>query len=134
MWNCQCLDKRVYLIMIFVVDDDEIMAECVARACGEVEVVTYADGLAVMRAIADGVMPELIFLDIMLTGPDGFTLLHEMVSYMDTASVPVVIVTSLDEIKGRNLSMYGVVGVLEKDTMRPAEIREYVRQYCKGGR
>ena len=34
MWNCLVLNKRVYFEMIFIIDDDEIMAECVARAAG----------------------------------------------------------------------------------------------------
>ena len=42
--------------------------------------------------------------------------------------IPVVIVTSL-ELSGRDLSDYGVVGVLSKETMRPEEMMEYVLKY-----
>ena len=69
-----------------------------------------------------------MFLDILLTGPDGFTLLNEMVSYEDTAQIPVVLITSL-ELKNRDLASYGVVGVLEKETMRPEDVRRYVEKY-----
>ena len=116
--------------MIFVIDDDEIMRGCIARACGEgVEVREFADGIAAMAAISDDVLPELIFLDILLDGPDGFTFLNEMVSYTDTARVPVVIVSSLD-FGERDLSEYGVVGVLMKEKMQPQEILAYVRKYA----
>ena len=114
--------------MIFVIDDDEIMRGCIVRACGDVEVREFGDGVAAMGAIAEGVMPDLMFLDILLDGPDGFTLLNEMVSYVDTAQVPVVVVTSLD-LAGRDLAAYGVVGVLTKDTMRPEDVQRYVREY-----
>ena len=117
--------------MIFVIDDDEIMRECIERACGEgVEVRGFADGLTAMAVIGEGVIPDLIFLDILLVGPDGFTFLNEMVSYADTAKVPIVVVTSLD-LNARDLTAYGVVGVLEKEKMRPQEVRAYVRKYAE---
>lgn len=115
--------------MIFVIDDDIVMAKCVARACGTNQVRIFTNGVEAMAAIADGMVPKLIFLDVLLDGPDGFTFLNELMSYDDTAVVPVVIVTSL-ELDGRDLSDYGVVGVLLKDEMRPEEVREYAKQYA----
>lgn len=113
--------------MIYVIDDDEIMAECIVRAVGK-DVKIFTDAYAAMMAISGGELPEMIFLDILLTGPDGFTFLNELVSYTDTAKVPVVIVSSLD-FGDKDLSAYGVVGVLNKDKMTPQEIKEYVEQY-----
>ncbi len=51
-------------------------------------------------------------------------------SYNDTAKIPVVIVTSLD-INKNSLATYGVVGMLNKEIMRPEDIRGYVEQYSK---
>lgn len=116
--------------MIFVVDDDEIMAECIARAIPGRDVKIFSNAIEAMNEISAGAIPDLIFLDILLDGPNGFTLLNELVSYSDTAKIPVVIVSSLD-FKGEDLSVYGVVGVLEKEKMRPEEIYRYVRKYTK---
>ncbi len=113
--------------MIFVIDDDEIMAECVARATGK-ETKIFADAYAAMAAI-DEELPEMIFLDILLTGPDGFTFLNELVSYSDTAKVPVVITSSLN-LGDSDLSGYGVVGILNKAEMLPEDVRRYVERYC----
>lgn len=134
--------------MIYVIDDDEIMAECIARACktkglkkvdqirdkvidrsSEREVRMFTNGIEAMAAISGGELPKLIFLDILLDGPDGFTLLHELVSYADTAQVPVVVVSSL-ELPAEELTPYGVVGVINKDKMTPREVREYVARYA----
>ena len=71
----------------------------------------------------------MIFLDILLDGPDGFTFLNELVSYTDTAKIPVVIISSLD-LSDKDLSVYGVVGVLDKAEMVPKDIKRYARQYC----
>lgn len=119
--------------MIFVIEDDEIMRECIVRACGEgASVREFSNGVAAMNAIAEGELPDLIFLDILLDGPDGFTFLNEMVSYVDTAKVPIVIVTSLD-LKGQDLSGYGVVGVISKDEMRPQDVQSYVWEWSDAG-
>lgn len=115
--------------MIFVIDDDGIMAECIVRAADK-EAQIFFNAIEAMQEITRGTIPELIFLDILLDGPDGFTFLNELISYEDTAKIPVVIVSSLDFSKN-DLSTYGVVGVLNKDTMDPKEIRSYVKQYTK---
>lgn len=114
--------------MIFVIDDDAVMANCIKKSCGEREVMIFGDGIAAMNALDDRGLPSLIFLDILLTGPDGFTFLNELVSYSDTAKIPVVVITSL-ELGTKDLSAYGVVGVLNKETMMPREIGDYAKKY-----
>ena len=115
--------------MIFIIDDDKIMAECIARAFKKPAKI-FTNALEAMDAISEGELPELIFLDILLDGPDGFTFLNELISYDDTMKIPIVIVSSLD-FKERDLSVYGVVGVLNKEKMVPKEIRRYVDEYTK---
>ena len=103
------------------------MAECIAKAVQnaagpEVEIQIFQNAIEAMQAIAgvDASEIKMIFLDIMLDGPDGFTFLNELVSYSDTAKIPVVIVTAL-KIKA-DLSDYGVVAILDKSTMQPDDI------------
>lgn len=115
--------------MIFIVDDDEVMAECIARAT-ERETEIFASAIDAMNAIINGRMPKMIFLDILLDGPDGFTLLNEMVSYEDTARIPIIVVSSLN-LEGKDLSEYGVVKILQKEKMTPREIKECVEQYAE---
>ena len=113
--------------MIFVIDDDEIMARCIGRATQR-KFRVFRDGIAAMEAIENGELPELIFLDILLNGPDGFTFLNELISYEDTAKIPVVVVSSLKFSK-RQLAAYGVVAVLDKDEMRPEGILELAEEF-----
>lgn len=115
--------------MIFIIEDDKVMAECIARACAGYDVWMFSNAIEAMDVISGGEMPKLIFLDIMLEGPDGFTFLNELVSYTDTAKIPIVVVSSLD-FKDVDLSVYGVVGILNKDTMLPEDIKEYASKYC----
>lgn len=115
--------------MIFIVDDDELMAECLERYCDGRKTKIFSNAIEAMSAIDDE-KPSLIFLDILLDGPDGFTFLHELASYEDTARIPVVIVSSLDLSK-YDLSIYGVKGILNKDSMTPQEVKKYVNEFAE---
>ncbi len=114
--------------MIFVIDDSREMAECIARAT-KAKVKIFGNAIDAMEALEEG-LPDLIFLDILLDGPDGFTFLNELTSYSDTMKIPVVIVSSLD-FSQSVLDEYGVVGVLNKDTMVPEDIYNYAKRYAK---
>lgn len=113
--------------MIFIIEDDRTFANCLKRYLGERKSKIFSNIIDAIRHI-DEELPDLIFLDIMLTGPDGFTLLNELASYPDTAKIPVVIVSSLN-FQNVDLSIYGVVGVLNKDNLTPKEVTDYVKRY-----
>ena len=115
--------------MIYVIEDDEIMAECIAAPCRKSgqEVRIFHDAVAAVNALNDN-LPSLIFLDILLTGPDGFTFLNEIVSYEDTAKIPVVVVSSLN-FENQDLSHYGIKRILKKDTMTPNDIKNCLKEF-----
>ncbi|MBQ3306507.1 response regulator [Candidatus Saccharibacteria bacterium] len=113
--------------MIFIIDDDHEMAECIARAVRPNEARIFKDTIAAISALDEGELPSLIFLDILLDGPDGFTFLNELSSYSDTAKIPVVIISSLN-LAQKSLENYGVVGVLDKAMMTPKDIQKFVKR------
>lgn len=101
--------------LAYVIEDNEIMSELFSRYLrGVCEVKVFHDAISAIQNISADA-PDMIFLDVLLTGPDGFTFLNEIVSYEDTAKIPVVIVTSLD-IKADSLKNYNVVKILRKDS------------------
>lgn len=116
--------------MILVVDSDEVFGECVL---GILEKNGFNGHLSKNAILAINDIseeaPELVFLDPILTGPDGFTFLNEMASYADTMNVPVVIVSEKD-FSDFDLSEYNVVGCLDKNKLKPEEILDYVREYA----
>lgn len=117
--------------MLYILEDNPIMAECISAAITRVnntqDVKIFSDTISAIESL-NTTLPDLIFLDILLTGPDGFTFLNELASYRDTAQIPIVIVSTLD-FQGQDLSAYGVVGILNKETMTPADIISYVQKY-----
>lgn len=113
--------------MIYIIEDDKTFAKCLELFCRPKATKTFDNVIDAIDLI-DKQFPDLIFLDIMLTGPDGFTFLNELASYQDTAKIPIVIVSSLN-FENRDLSIYGVVGILNKDTLTPKEIKKYAERY-----
>ncbi len=132
----------------FIIEDDPIMAECIARACSRIvpptsqspdnpktdsqsiispapKIQIFSDTVSAINALDDG-LPDLILLDVLLNGPDGFTFLNEIISYPDSARIPVIIITSLN-LSPRRLSHYGVRAILNKETMTPAEIQTVIQ-------
>ena len=115
--------------MIYIIEDNELMAECIADACKGHELKIFHEAVSAISEMSDE-NPDLIFLDVLLTGPDGFTFLNEIMSYEDSSKIPIVIVSSLD-LSRLNLKSYGVVEVLNKDTMLPKDIKRLAGQYAK---
>lgn len=113
--------------LAYVIEDNEIMSELFSRyLCGVCEVKVFHDAISAIQNISADA-PDMIFLDVLLTGPDGFTFLNEIVSYEDTAKIPVVIVTSLD-IKADSLKNYNVVKILRKDSLIPDDMKDIARE------
>lgn len=118
-------------MVIFILEDDPVMAECFALAastCGldcPITIRTFADALTATAALAEQ-LPDLILLDVLLTGPDGFTFLNELISYQDTAAIPVIIISSLD-LQAEDLAPYGVKATLRKDLMTPQDLQAAIR-------
>ena len=111
--------------LIYIIEDEPIMADCIASAImgiaeGSNDIAVFNDGVSAMEAVNER-LPDVILLDIMLTGPNGFAFLNEMISYPDTAKIPVILISSLDLSK-RDLSHYGVVQTLDKAKMTPEDI------------
>ncbi len=116
--------------MIFIIDDDEMFADCIKSAIKKhnknIEIKTFTNALDAMNCLDD--LPDLIFLDILLPGPDGFTFLNELASYSDTAKIPIILVTSL-QLPETDLSIYGVRAILNKEKMKPEEVIAYVKRF-----
>lgn len=117
---------------IYIIEDDPIMAGCVARAIRtlpeEFAIETFSNAIAAMSALSDcpDDLPDLILLDVLLDGPDGFTLLHELSSYDDTAEIPIIFVTTI-HFNPADLAVYNVREILYKDQMTPTKIAEAVQ-------
>ena len=115
---------------ILILEDDPAMAACfrfnLAALAPDLDIATCSDAVAAISDLS-ATLPDLILLDVLLPGPDGFTFLNELASYSDTAAIPVILISSLD-LRAQDLSHYGVRAIFSKDTLTPAALQRTARE------
>lgn len=115
---------------ILILEDDPAMAACfrfnLAAIAPGLDIATCSDAVAAISDLS-AALPDLILLDVLLPGPDGFTFLNELASYSDTAAIPVILISSLD-LRAQDLSHYGVRAIFSKDTLTPAALQRTARE------
>ena len=91
---------------VLVVDDDCEMAALLGRiiACEGMDADLVHDGAAAIASIA-GAPPDLVLLDVMLPGENGFEVCRRLKNDPLTALIPVVLVTALEDRESRVLGI-----------------------------
>lgn len=114
---------------IVVVEDDEWLAEHYLRVLRRSGYEVYHAPHAVAAIdVIDKVQPDVIILDVLLTGTNALALLHELKSHEDLASIPIVLATNLaDQIQMDDVASYGVKRILDKASMHPEDIDVAIR-------
>ena len=112
---------------IFIIEDDpdfaEIYQKHLKRNFPEIPLQIFYNAIeanAVFSEPSEEELPSLIILDVLLTGPDGFTLLNELLSYPETSQIPVLLISSLN-LGQMSLHAYNVRAILNKETFTPAD-------------
>ncbi|MCI0402321.1 MAG: response regulator, partial [Acidobacteria bacterium] len=87
---------------VLIVDDEEATRLVLSRLLGgaEFEVITAA-GAAEARAIADEQPPDILLLDVMMPGQNGFEFCRELKHDARTRLIPVVLLTGLSRRSDR---------------------------------
>jgi len=96
--------KDVSDCTILVVDDNETNVDILVDTLGEIyDVAVAMDGLSALEAVEEN-PPDLILLDIMMPGMDGYEVCQRLKANQKTRKIPVIFVTAkvqvADEIKG----------------------------------
>jgi len=91
-------DSLTFIMTILYVDDDaddrQIFKEALAGIDPHHLCVTARDGLDALSRLAEGPLPDVIFLDINMPLMDGKTCLRELRSHRQTANIPIVMFTT----------------------------------------
>jgi serine/threonine protein kinase len=118
---------------VLVVDDNAAVRQVMAGALASqgYRASTAADGREALELLRRGPLPDLILLDLKMSGMDGWEFLRERRHDAALTAVPVIIVSALDEEQARVMAL-GVAGHLQK----PVELEELgaaVRQHAGKG-
>ena len=122
---------------IFIIEDDpdfaEIYQKHLMRNFPEIPLQIFYNAIeanAAFSELSERELPALIILDVLLTGPDGFTLLNELLSYPETSQIPVLLISSLN-LGQMSLQAYNVHAILNKETFTPADFVNQVQDILK---
>jgi len=116
---------------VMIVEDDRDVREA-AVALLEVDGLRVAEaenGAEALSALAEGLRPKVIVLDMMMPLVDGEKFLKARRLDPDVASIPVVIFSALQKIPP-DLSESRVVAILSKPA-EPQRFVRIVREHCR---
>ena len=87
---------------ILVVDDEQDILDLVSTNLQRVgyTVITAPDGIAALNVARKG-RPDLIVLDLMLPGKDGFTVIKELRQDAEMRRIPVLMLTAKGEVSDK---------------------------------
>jgi len=116
---------------ILVADDDRINTLIIANALkGEFEVVEAATGAEALERVAAGDI-DLVLLDVVMPGLNGFEICRRLKDDPATADIPVIFVTSLEESAEETQGFaVGAVDYIMKP-IRPPIVRARVRTHVE---
>ena len=118
---------------IFIIEDDKFLRDLMSeKLVGEgFEVSSAINGEVGTKKIEE-LKPDLILLDLILPGMDGFEVLSQIKNTPEISQIPVVILSNLgqkeDIERGLNL---GAIDYLIKAHFTPKEIIEKVKNILK---
>jgi len=119
---------------ILLVEDDKFLRELIAkklRSTGEYEVTEAIDGEDGV-AKAKEIKPELVLLDLILPGIDGFGVLAKIKEDPDTSQAPVIILSNLSQQDEVDKALkLGAADFLIKAHFVPGEIIEKIKVLLK---
>ena len=119
--------------LICVIEDDDALREVYQYSLeDEFDCRCFNDGESFFEAIVENTAPDLIILDIMLPGDDGFTILSRLKEDRKTAHIPVIMASAKDEeaskVRGLNMGADDYIskpfGILELIARIKANLRK----------
>ncbi|MEX2584607.1 MAG: PAS domain S-box protein [Gemmatimonadota bacterium] len=121
---------------ILIVDDDPAALDLLAvHLEGIASTVLRASGGEAAIAIARQERPDLILLDLMMPQVSGFDVVAALHEQPDTATIPIVVVTSGDVTAADRDRLNGhVKAILEKASFDPGQLTNEVRRAMSGRR
>ncbi len=114
---------------ILVVDDAEVNIEILIEFLGgEYDVVTATDGPQALDITATA-PPDIILLDVVMPGMDGFEVCRRLKSDEKTADIPIIFITALEEVAAetRGLAL-GAIDFITKP-FNPGVVRARVANH-----
>lgn len=110
---------------VLLIEDDQWLADSyqvMLKAQG-INVRQVSTGHEAMQLIEKD-RPAVIVADVLLGDHTSITLFHELQSYEDTRTIPVILCTTLAQTSFNDVELkaYGIEAVLDKATLTPEKL------------
>jgi CheY-like chemotaxis protein len=114
---------------IFIVEDDAFLGNILSqRIASETnDLLLFNNGEDVLKAI-DKNIPDLILLDVLLPGMDGFKVLEAIRGNEKTKHIPVLIVSNTNQLENEDRAKKLGAQFLLKALVTPFEIVEHAKK------
>jgi CheY-like chemotaxis protein len=113
---------------ILIIDDDKWIADSYRDSLANLKVnVRIAKNICDALELIDKDVPDLIIMEILLSGFSAFSLINELRSYADTMSIPIIFCSNfINEHIIKNAKYYGVCSLLDKSKVTPNILRSEI--------
>jgi len=115
---------------ILLVEDDRFLRELIAKKIksANYEVIEAIDGESAAIKVKE-LKPDLVLLDLILPGIDGFGILAKMKEDLATSQIPVIILSNLSQQEEVDKALkLGAADFLIKAHFVPGEIIEKIKK------
>lgn len=85
---------------ILIVDDDNTYRKMLSGIFSDYQITTSSDGKEALEELQD-LTPDIIILDVMMPGMDGYEVCKNIRAMPHTASTPVIFYSSMESLEGR---------------------------------
>lgn len=116
---------------VLVIEDDDQIARVylIKFKQAGIDVVSAVDGEEGLKKMTDE-KPDLVFLDLMLPGKDGFWVLEEKSKLPDLKKIPVLVLSNLGQEQDRKRALgLGATDYLVKADLSIKEVMDEAKKY-----
>lgn len=109
--------KRTILVVDDMPDNIDVLVEILKN---EYNIKVAVHGEAALKIVSSKTPPDLILLDIMMPGIDGYEVCRRLKENVNTRKIPIIFVTSKGDVKDESLGFsIGAVDYLSKPVSPP---------------
>jgi DNA-binding response OmpR family regulator len=116
---------------ILIVEDDSFLQGLEATKLKKegYDILTASNSIEAFKALGQKVKVDLILLDLLLPGVDGFTILEKIRQNKDYTSVPVIVFSNLSEEKDiSRTTKLGISAFMIKSNFTLEEITQKIKE------
>lgn len=114
--------------VLLIVDDEPLNLECLADVLqADYRVKVATDGATALHLARLAPVPDLILLDVMMPGLDGYAICAALKGDAVTAAIPVIFITARTDAESETLALTGGAVDFIHKPINPTVVRSRVR-------